>query len=364
MWLNEAYTVDVERAYLRTVFDPVFLRLREIDAVRAPLGGPLAVEDGGHLGRVVRDGFNHPAELVDGLTYVKAAEAIRMLRLWLGEDAFRAGRWPPEGGTPNAFVADGAPNRGCARSFPVPLEWSAVDAEGRDMPGAGGTLRFDGPRFERSFERTAAGARLGKAVERRFLKGVLMDLLAGLDTPEAHGVLRDHWRQARNVTDRMNALAALWRSGAPDRERLLDGARAWAAPHLAGYLAYLGVVGRSPRPDVFEAVAREERQPEFRLDHPGHTRALYVPLSQNNAQLWTASGLTWLHATVVRLAPVNEATALRLLAACQLVRAMTEPLRGRVLETLAAIRGDLRVETCPSLAGRVEQYLRGPDTGA
>jgi hypothetical protein len=216
----------------------------------------------------------------------------------------------------------------------------------------------------RPFERTAAGARLGKAVERRFLKGVLMDLLAGLDTPEAHEVLRDHWRQARNVTDRMNALAALWRSGAPDRERLLDGARAWAAPHLAGYLAYLGVVGRSPRPDVFEAVAREERQPEFRLDHPGHTRALYVPLSQNNAQLWTASGLTWLHATVVRLAPVNEATALRLLAACQLVRAMTEPLRGRVLETLAAIRGDLRVETCPSLAGRVEQYLRGPDTGA
>ncbi len=92
MWLNEAYTVDVERQFLESVFDPAFSRLNQVDAIRNPLLGPLAIEDGGSAGRIVREGFNNPDELVDGVTYVKAAEVIRMLRLILGTETFRAGK--------------------------------------------------------------------------------------------------------------------------------------------------------------------------------------------------------------------------------------------------------------------------------
>jgi aminopeptidase N len=91
LWLNEAFTVDVERTYLRTVFDPTFMRLREVDAIRAPGTGPLATEDGGVFGRIIRHGFNHPDELIDGLTYVKAPEVIAMLRLLLGTENFNKG---------------------------------------------------------------------------------------------------------------------------------------------------------------------------------------------------------------------------------------------------------------------------------
>jgi aminopeptidase N len=73
-------------------FDPSFARLREIDSVRAPLAGPLAIEDAGHYGRIVREGFNEPDELIDGVTYVKAAEVIRMLRLIIGADKFKAAK--------------------------------------------------------------------------------------------------------------------------------------------------------------------------------------------------------------------------------------------------------------------------------
>ncbi|MCE5334339.1 MAG: DUF3458 domain-containing protein, partial [Desulfobacteraceae bacterium] len=59
---------------------------------RNPLLGPLAIEDAGHAGRIVREGFNDPDELIDGVTYVKAAEVIRMLRLLLGGDLFKAGK--------------------------------------------------------------------------------------------------------------------------------------------------------------------------------------------------------------------------------------------------------------------------------
>lgn len=92
VWLNEAYTVDVERQFMADVFDPTFIRLYQVDSIRNPLLGPLAIEDGGHAGRIVREGFNNPDELIDGVTYVKAAEVIRMLKLILGPDTFKAGK--------------------------------------------------------------------------------------------------------------------------------------------------------------------------------------------------------------------------------------------------------------------------------
>jgi aminopeptidase N len=92
VWLNEAYTVDVERQFMSSLFDPSFIRLSQVDSIRNPLLGPLAIEDSGYAGRIVRDGFNDSDELIDGVTYVKAAEVIRMLRLILGPEKFHAGK--------------------------------------------------------------------------------------------------------------------------------------------------------------------------------------------------------------------------------------------------------------------------------
>jgi aminopeptidase N len=92
VWLNEAYTVDVERRFMAAHFNPSFIRLNQVDSIRNPLLGPLAMEDAGHVGRIVREGFNHPDELIDSVTYVKAAEVIRMLRLILGDHVFHLGK--------------------------------------------------------------------------------------------------------------------------------------------------------------------------------------------------------------------------------------------------------------------------------
>ena len=92
VWLNEAYTVDVERQFMADIFDPALVRLNQVESIRNPLLGPLALEDSGHAGRIVREGFNDPDELIDGVTYVKAAEVIRMLRLLIGEEKFAAGK--------------------------------------------------------------------------------------------------------------------------------------------------------------------------------------------------------------------------------------------------------------------------------
>jgi aminopeptidase N len=92
VWLNEAYTVDVERQFMADTFDPGFVRLAQVDSIRNPVLGPLAIEDGGRAGKIVREGFNDPDELIDGVTYVKAAEVIRMLRLIVGKEKFLKGK--------------------------------------------------------------------------------------------------------------------------------------------------------------------------------------------------------------------------------------------------------------------------------
>ena len=89
MWLNEAYTVNVERAFLAREFGASFARRMEIDALRET-GGALAEEEGGAASAVVREGVNDPDEVVDAITYDKAPEVLNTLRSLIGADAYAA----------------------------------------------------------------------------------------------------------------------------------------------------------------------------------------------------------------------------------------------------------------------------------
>jgi aminopeptidase N len=89
MWLNEAYTVNVERAFIAREFGAAFARRMEIDALRE-MGGAFAEEEGDAASAVVRDGVNDPDEVVDAITYDKAPEVLNTLRNLIGADAYDA----------------------------------------------------------------------------------------------------------------------------------------------------------------------------------------------------------------------------------------------------------------------------------
>lgn len=200
VWLNEAYTVDVERQFMAEAFDAGFMRLREVDSMRNPLLGPLALEDGGRVGRIVREGFNDPDELIDGVTYVKAAEVIGMLRLILGREAFLAGKtlyfsrykdanadsdqffacfeeasgrdlsqfkaqwlhtigypkvtaateWDQEAGRCTVRLRQDHPAE--AGPFHLPVAMALVDGQGRDIAGTARVVEMTGPEAETVFE--------------------------------------------------------------------------------------------------------------------------------------------------------------------------------------------------------------------
>ena len=87
MWLNEAYTVNVERAFLARTFGDAFTRSEEIEQLRRD-GGALAEEEGGTAASIVREGVNDPDEVVDAITYDKAPEVLNTLRNLIGADAY------------------------------------------------------------------------------------------------------------------------------------------------------------------------------------------------------------------------------------------------------------------------------------
>ncbi len=90
MWLNEGYTVNVERAFLYKTFGKAFMRYREIEEMRE-IGGPFAQEEAGTAGLIVREGVNDPDEVVDAVTYTKAPEVLNTLENLIGKENYRAG---------------------------------------------------------------------------------------------------------------------------------------------------------------------------------------------------------------------------------------------------------------------------------
>ena len=561
MWLNEAYTVTVERAYLAERFGAAFARLDELDGLRDPLRGPLAQEDGGAAAfPIVRDGFDSPDDVVDGVTYDKAPEVLGMLREWLGHDAYRAatdayfarfkggnastedflasfapfagGRdldaffrqwlftvgyprlagswvWDPATRRLSVTLSQTRPGAGAA-PFVVPFRVRGVDARGRAMPSvdrllvlssASETFVFEGvpeapafldwnsglpfygafrdetatpaslalaarvspfpvgrveawralldlemareiaapgasppspaffavldaaladatldpglrarllslpeemldrayvPRFaERAAAaralRRAAAAHFGEdrllaayaaaraaaagsssrppsiaetaaALPRRAVVRAIGDLLALAGGPRAFAALRETMASAAFVGEELDAVAALQEAGAPGFREDLRALGERSRPHVGAWAAWLSLVASCPDPaTVFDEVARAERDPAFRPEHPSHSRYLYGALARNHAALWTPRGLAWLEEKILATAKINENVALLLLGALQLHRDFAEPLRtqtGALLDRLsAALPSEAPAAT--ALLARVQSLARG-----
>lgn len=261
VWLNEAYTVDVERQFMADVFDPSFVRLNQLESIRNPLLGPLAIEDAGYAGRIVREGFNDPDELIDGVTYVKAAEVIRMLRLVLGAQRFKEGKslyfsryrngnattdqffqcfeetsgvsleqfktgWLYTIGYPKvtASVRYAEDERRChihfrqetpagLMPFHVPIEMALVDAQGSDLPGTGQVFQLRDSEAELILENVTAPPAFASMNRDASFYGTFRDETATAE------ILR---MQVRLDPNRCNRLEAMRQLTDVQRVRLLE----------------------------------------------------------------------------------------------------------------------------------------------
>lgn len=82
-------------------------------------------------------------------------------------------------------------------------------------------------------------------------------------------------------------------------------------------------------------------------------------MSANNKLLWSERGLAWLTDTVIRLAPINENTANRLVGALNQVQHLAADLKPLALAALDRMAAGVDAKSAPSAAGRIRAYREG-----
>jgi aminopeptidase N len=205
----------------------------------------------------------------------------------------------------------------------------------------------------------------GAGIETRRLKAALLRVLAEAGTAEAHRLAEEHFAKAWNMTDQLSALAAVQLSGHPRQAAIFDEAYGRWKDKLSAYTGYLATLGASARgPEVLELIRKEAARPGFRIEHPSHSRSLFLPVAGNNGVLWTEAGLAWAVETVTRLAPVSEYVAMHLLASFQLFKQFEPELQKRARAALLAMRGALDADKTPALCGRLDVYLAAAEVSA
>ncbi|OPZ44474.1 MAG: Leucyl aminopeptidase [Euryarchaeota archaeon ADurb.BinA087] len=91
LWLNEAVTAFMENKYHARLFGEDYSRLKTVLGLYAPSTGTFALDAGSASLPIEPDGFNDPNDLITGITYVKAAEFVRMIETMMGKEQFVRG---------------------------------------------------------------------------------------------------------------------------------------------------------------------------------------------------------------------------------------------------------------------------------
>ncbi|MDD1709364.1 MAG: M1 family metallopeptidase [Methanoregulaceae archaeon] len=91
LWLNEAVTAFMENKFHAYLFGEHYSRLQTVLGLYAPATGTFALDAGSASLPIEPDGFNDPNDLITGITYVKAAEFVRMIETLMGKEQFVRG---------------------------------------------------------------------------------------------------------------------------------------------------------------------------------------------------------------------------------------------------------------------------------
>ncbi|MDD4869142.1 MAG: DUF3458 domain-containing protein [Kiritimatiellae bacterium] len=194
-------------------------------------------------------------------------------------------------------------------------------------------------------------------IEERVLKSILLRTIVEANKSETHELAEKHFHRAWNITDKSSTLHCINVSEHPRRRELMEeGYNLWK-DHLSAYSSYLGVVGSGIHDDVFDMIALEEKRSTFKIQHPTHSRGLYLPMSSNNKMLWTDRGIEWMTNTAIKVAEINENTVIRMIAAFQQVDKLANDLKQKVLKALKTMRAGIDQSAAPSVAGRISDYL-------
>ncbi|WP_440947647.1 DUF3458 domain-containing protein [Methanosarcina sp. T3] len=199
-----------------------------------------------------------------------------------------------------------------------------------------------------------------RVIKVRQAKNFCLNILATLDTPDIHALIKQQFETATCATDRLSAFAAYLNSSAPDKIEVLRAFEAESKKNLVAWEAFLGVIGNNSSIDAVELVREMERSPAFRIEQTNDQRALYGSFARNRKKsLQTEEGRALFEEILRKLTPVNEYSTVNMLNAFANIDLMESKYHIPLVKILADLLGELDPQNFPSVYNRIRKLLLG-----
>jgi aminopeptidase N len=199
-----------------------------------------------------------------------------------------------------------------------------------------------------------------RAIKYRQAANTCLALLATLDTPEVHGVVRDQFERSVHWTDRIAAFVLYLNSSAPDRLELLGAFEEEARQHPVAWEAFLASVASASSDDCVGLVRRVAASPGFRIEQANDQRALFGRFAQNKkVSLQTEEGRAFFREMLGKLAVVNEYSTVNALSVLGNIDRMEEEYHVPLVDILVGLIGSLDAKETPSVYNTARRLLIG-----
>ncbi|AGF95730.1 Membrane alanine aminopeptidase N [Methanosarcina mazei Tuc01] len=199
-----------------------------------------------------------------------------------------------------------------------------------------------------------------RVIKSRQAKNICLGVLATLDAPDIHALIKQQFETATCTTDRLSAFAAYLNSSAPDKIEVLRAFEAESKKNLIAWEAFLSVIGSNSSVDAVELVREMERSDAFRIEQTNDQRALYGSFARNRKKsLETEEGRVLFAEVLRKLAPVNEYTTVNLLNAFANIDQMEIKYHIPLVKILADLLAELDPQKYPSVYNRIRKLLLG-----
>ncbi|MCP1714717.1 aminopeptidase N [Methanocalculus alkaliphilus] len=157
--------------------------------------------------------------------------------------------------------------------------------------------------------------RMAREIKTRQVKNLCLRLLARINTPEIHTLIREQFSKSQSATDRMTAYLLLLNSDDPERHQIFCEMMEEARHNLVAWEQFLAATASSDAANLVQILREIEASPYFRIDQANDQRALYGRFARNRKiSLETEEGRIYLGEILSRLQSVNEYSTANILA--------------------------------------------------
>ena len=199
---------------------------------------------------------------------------------------------------------------------------------------------------------------LARIFKARSVKNMILRLLATLDTPEIHSMLKDHYRNAICSTDRLNAYTLYLSSSASDRMEMLQTEMNRSKDNPVAFENFISATSGTCSPDTVLYLKTIEASEYFHVEQSGESRSLYLRFAENRKlSLETTTGRAFLESSLLHLARINEYNTTGMLSVFSHMDSYADDVREPLVKILKNLRDTVPESKAPAVHRTVCQIL-------